>query len=176
MTLIYPQESNAAHPPRLFPGYKSTPKRSPQKPLILMRQTLSELTGPVYGHETVRPDDHDLTTQHKGEPLGERIIVHGHVRDEDGRGVPNTLLEIWQANACGRYIHVVDQHPRRSIRTSPGRTRADRCRRLLSLRYHQTRRLSVGQSPKCVAAGAHPFLGVRPCLHLAAGDADVFSR
>jgi protocatechuate 3,4-dioxygenase beta subunit len=111
MTLIYPLESNQAHPPRLFPGYKSTPKRSPQKPLILMRQTLSELTGPVYGHETVRPNDHDLTTQHKGEPLGERIIVHGHVRDEDGRGVPNTLLEIWQANACGRYIHVVDQHP-----------------------------------------------------------------
>ena len=110
MTLIYPRESNAAHPPRLFPGYKSTPKRSPQKPLILMRQTLSELTGPVYGHETVRPNDNDLTIQHKGEPLGERIIVHGHVRDEDGRGVPNTLLEIWQANACGRYVHRVDQH------------------------------------------------------------------
>ena len=76
-----------------------------------MRHTLSELTGPVYGHETVREHDHDLTTQHKGEPLGERIIVHGHVLDEDGRGVPNTLVELWQANACGRYIHVVDQHP-----------------------------------------------------------------
>ena len=86
-------------------------KRSPQKPLIIMRHTLSELTGPVYGHETVRENDHDLTTQHTGEPLGERIIVHGHVLDEDGRGVPNTLVEIWQANACGRYIHVVDQHP-----------------------------------------------------------------
>ena len=76
-----------------------------------MRHTLSELTGPVYGHETVRENDHDLTIQHKGEPLGERIIVHGHVLDEDGRGVPNTLVELWQANACGRYIHVVDQHP-----------------------------------------------------------------
>ena len=76
-----------------------------------MPHTLSELTGPVYGHETVRENDHDLTIQHKGEPLGERIIVHGHVLDEDGRGVPNTLVEIWQANACGRYIHVVDQHP-----------------------------------------------------------------
>ena len=110
MTLIYPVEARA-HPPRLSPGYKSTVKRSPSKPLIPMRHTLSELTGPVYGHETVRENDNDLTLQRKGEPLGERIIVHGHVLDEDGRGVPNTLVEIWQANACGRYIHVVDQHP-----------------------------------------------------------------
>src|SRR6201996_6092139 len=111
MTLIYPVESNAAHPNRLSPGYRSTAKRSPQKPLIPMRHTLSELPGPVYGHETVRENDHDLTIQHKGEPLGERIIVHGHVLDEDGRGVPNVLVELWQANAAGRYIHVVDQHP-----------------------------------------------------------------
>ena len=111
MTLIYPRESNAAHAPRLSPDYKSTAKRSPTKPLILMPHTLSELTGPVYGHETVHENAHDLTSQHQGEPLGERIIVHGHVRDEDGRGVPNSLVEVWQANACGRYIHVVDQHP-----------------------------------------------------------------
>ena len=83
MTLIYPRESNAAHAPRLSPEYKSTVKRAPAKPLIVMPHTLSELTGPVYGHETVREHDHDLTIQHKGEPLGERIIVHGHVRDED---------------------------------------------------------------------------------------------
>ena len=111
MTFAYPVSSNAAHPPRLSPGYRSTLKRAPQKPLIPMRQTLSELTGPVYGHEAVRANDHDLTTQHQGEPLGERIIVHGHVQDEDGRGVPNALIELWQANACGRYIHVWDQHP-----------------------------------------------------------------
>ena len=111
MSLIYPRESNVAHAPRLSPAYKSTVLRSPTKPLIVVPHTLSELTGPVYGHETVREHDHDLTIQHKGEPLGERIIVHGHVRDEDGRGVPDTLVEIWQANACGRYIHVVDQHP-----------------------------------------------------------------
>ncbi|MDZ4366933.1 MAG: protocatechuate 3,4-dioxygenase subunit beta [Afipia sp.] len=111
MTLIYPRESNAAHAPRLSSAYKSTVLRSPSKPLVIIPHTLSELTGPVYGHETVRENDNDLTIQHKGEPLGERIIVHGHVRDEDGRGVPNTLLEVWQANACGRYIHVVDQHP-----------------------------------------------------------------
>src|SRR6201992_410795 len=93
-----------AQPARLSPDYRSAIKRSPQKPLIPMRHTLSELTGPVYGHETVRENDHDLTTQHAGEPLGERIIVHGHVLDEDGRGVPNTLVELWQANACGRYV------------------------------------------------------------------------
>jgi protocatechuate 3,4-dioxygenase, beta subunit len=111
MTFAYPTESNKAHPARLSPEYKSTVKRSPSKPLIIMRQTLTELTGPVYGHETVRAGDADLTTQHKGEPIGERIIVHGHVLDEDGRGVPDTLVEIWQANACGRYIHTRDQHP-----------------------------------------------------------------
>ena len=111
MTLLYPVDSNKAHPLPLSPGYKSSIKRAPQKPLIPMRHTLSELTGPVYGHETVREHDNDLTRQHAGEPLGERILVHGHVLDEDGRGVPNTLLEIWQANACGRYIHVRDQHP-----------------------------------------------------------------
>src|SRR5260370_18729344 len=111
MPLAYPISSNAAHAARWSAGYRSTQKRAPLRPLIIMRHTLSELTGPVYGHETVRENDNDLTTQHKGEPLGERIILHGHVLDEDGRGVPNTLLEIWQANACGRYIHVVDQHP-----------------------------------------------------------------
>jgi len=111
MGLIYPVESTAAHPARNFPDYKSTAKRAPKKPLILMPHTLSELTGPVYGHESVRDTDNDLTVQHDGEPIGERIIVHGHVRDEGGRGVPDTLLEIWQANSCGRYVHVRDQHP-----------------------------------------------------------------
>ena len=111
MTLIYPIESNSVHAPRPSPGYKSTIKRSPSKPLIIIPHTLSELTGPVYGHEIVGENDHDLTIQHKGEPLGERIIVHGHVRDEDERGVPNALVEIWQANACGRYVHAIDQHP-----------------------------------------------------------------
>ena len=110
MTLSYPVSSLAAHPARLSPGYRSTVKRSPQKPLIIMRHTLSELTGPVYGHETVRENDHDLTIQHKGEPLGERIIVSGRVVDENSRPLANTLVEIWQANAAGRYRHEVDQH------------------------------------------------------------------
>src|ERR1700693_4958200 len=111
MTLVYPKESLEAFPPHLYEGYRSTVKRSPRRPLVIIPHTLSELTGPVYGHDAVQPGDEDLTRQHKGEPLGERIIVHGRVLDEDGRPVPNTLVEIWQANACARYIHVVDQHP-----------------------------------------------------------------
>jgi protocatechuate 3,4-dioxygenase beta subunit len=111
MTLVYPKESMIVHPAHLSPEYRSTVKRSPKKPLIIVKHTMSELTGPVYGNEAVNPGDEDLTKQHKGEPIGERIIVHGRVLDEDMRPVPNTLVELWQANACGRYIHVVDQHP-----------------------------------------------------------------
>jgi protocatechuate 3,4-dioxygenase, beta subunit len=111
MTFIYPRESLSAFGKHLAPLYQSSKKRAPQKPLIVAPHTLSELTGPVYGHELVQPGDNDLTKQHQSEPLGERIIVHGRVLDEDGRGIPNSLVEIWQANAAGRYVHVVDQHP-----------------------------------------------------------------
>jgi len=111
MTLSYPQASLKSFPPALYPDYKSTVKRSPKHALILIPPTLSELTGPVYGHDSFRPGDDDLTRQHPGEPIGERIIVHGRVLDEDGRPVPDTLVEIWQANACGRYRHQREQHP-----------------------------------------------------------------
>lgn len=97
-------------PPYDFAGYKSTALRSPKRPLVPLAHTLSEVTGPVYGQESVGPLDHDLTRQHDGEPLGERIIVSGQVRDENGKPVPNTLIEIWQCNAAGRYIHINDQH------------------------------------------------------------------
>jgi protocatechuate 3,4-dioxygenase beta subunit len=108
---VYPKESLEAFPPYSFGNYRSTVKRSPRKPLVVIPHTLSELTGPVYGHEVVHQGDEDLTKQHAGEPLGERIVVHGRVLDEDGRPVPDTLVEIWQANAAGRYVHAVDQHP-----------------------------------------------------------------
>jgi protocatechuate 3,4-dioxygenase, beta subunit len=99
-------------PPYLHADYKSTVLRAPHKPLIPMPQTLSELTAPVYGHDDIRPLDNDLTRNAiiNGQPIGERIIVAGRVVDESGRPVPNALLEIWQANACGRYIHKADQH------------------------------------------------------------------
>ena len=111
MTMLFPPQSAKVHPAYDYAGYRSTAKRSPKQPLVILPHTLSELTGPVYGHESVRPGDDDLTTGHAGDPLGERIIVHGHVLDEAARLVPNTLIEIWQCNAAGRYVHVVDQHP-----------------------------------------------------------------
>ena len=93
-----------------YPPYASTAKRHPTQPLVIVPQTLSEITGPVFGHGDVKSTDNDLTRQHKGEPVGERIIVSGRVLDENGRPVPHTLVEIWQANAAGRYPHKTDRH------------------------------------------------------------------
>jgi protocatechuate 3,4-dioxygenase beta subunit len=100
-----------ADPPYLHPDYKATRTRAPSQPLIPLPHTLSEVTGPVYGDRPVGELEHDLTRQHDGEPLGERIILHGRVVDGDGRPVRGTLLEIWQANAAGRYRHAREQHP-----------------------------------------------------------------
>lgn len=101
-----------SHPPYIHPDYKSTPLRGPTKPLVPLAATLSEISGPVFGHESLDPLDADLTKNGavNGEPLGERIIVTGRVLDERGKPVPNTLLEVWQANAAGRYVHKTDQH------------------------------------------------------------------
>ncbi|WP_375461821.1 protocatechuate 3,4-dioxygenase subunit beta [uncultured Enterovirga sp.] len=111
MAGFYPQDGLRSHPDYLHPDYASTRKRAPSQPLVVIPHTLSELTGPVFGHTRLRPGDDDLTRQHEAEPLGERIIVAGRVLDEAGRPVPHTLIEIWQANAAGRYIHVADRHP-----------------------------------------------------------------
>jgi len=100
-----------ADPPYLHPDYQATRTRAPAEPLVPLAHTLSEVTGPVFGHERVRELDHDLTRQHDGEPLGERIILHGRVLDGDGRPLRNTLIEMWQANSAGRYRHDVDRHP-----------------------------------------------------------------
>jgi protocatechuate 3,4-dioxygenase beta subunit len=101
----------ASQPPYLHPAYVSTQKRAPSKPLILLPNTLAATNSPVFGHETIRPSDSDLTCQHAGEPLGERIIVSGRVLDDDGHPVRGALIEIWQANAAGRYQHKNDNHP-----------------------------------------------------------------
>jgi protocatechuate 3,4-dioxygenase beta subunit len=97
-------------PSALHPPYISSLKRAPSKPLIPLPHTISEVTGPRFGAEVAKPGSFDLTRQHAGEPLGERIIVSGTVLDENGRPVPHTLIEIWQANAAGRYLHAMDQH------------------------------------------------------------------
>jgi protocatechuate 3,4-dioxygenase beta subunit len=111
MTSIYPKESLAAHAPSLSPDYRSTARRAPLRPLVPIPATLSELTGPLYGRDRIAADDADLTKGPAGPALGERIIVAGRVLDEAGRPVPDTLVEVWQANAAGRYVHVADQHP-----------------------------------------------------------------
>ena len=107
----YPRPSTGTHPPNDSPGYRSTILRHPKEPLVIIPHTLSELTGPVYPYGRMEASDSDLTRQHAGEPLGERIIVQGRVLDEDGRPIPQTLVEVWQANAAGRYAHRVDDHP-----------------------------------------------------------------
>ncbi|HEX5493912.1 MAG TPA: protocatechuate 3,4-dioxygenase subunit beta [Mycobacteriales bacterium] len=104
-------DDGAVHPPLHSPGYRSTVRRAPNRPLVLLPQGLTEVTGPVLGEGLVRPGDGDLTRQHDGEPVGQRIVVSGQVRDSDGRAVPGALVEVWQANAAGRYRHDVDNWP-----------------------------------------------------------------
>lgn len=106
----YKRAAAGTQPAYLHPAYQSSVKRAPGKPLVLLPQTLSEVTGPVFGHERIGPNDNDLTKQHDGEPIGERVILSGRVLDEDGRPVRNTLIELWQANSTGRYRHALDQH------------------------------------------------------------------
>ncbi len=105
------RREDTGQPPYLYPDYVSTRLRAPKKPLIIVPKTLSDTTGPAYGRDPIGELDNDLTRQHKGKPLGERIIVTGRVLDGDGRPVRNSLIEIWQANAAGRYTHHLDRHP-----------------------------------------------------------------
>jgi protocatechuate 3,4-dioxygenase beta subunit len=99
------------HPPLDYPAYRSTEFRAPKKAPVLLPHGLTELTGPVYGSSPVTAADADLTTRYPQEAMGQRIIVAGRVLDSDGRAVPATLVEIWQANAAGRYRHQADDHP-----------------------------------------------------------------
>lgn len=108
----YYQRDRKQHPPALTPTYKTSVTRSPQYSLISLEQTVGEITGPRFGHNDIDPIDNDLIKNyaHGGDPIGERIIVHGRVLDENARPVPNTLVEIWQANAGGRYRHKKDTY------------------------------------------------------------------
>lgn len=106
----YRREKPGTHPAHLSPEYKSTVKRSPTKALLKIPHTLTEITGPLFGHNRIGPTDADLTKQCAGEPIGERMILSGRVLDEDGKPIPNALVELWQCNAAGRYHHPVDQH------------------------------------------------------------------
>jgi protocatechuate 3,4-dioxygenase beta subunit len=107
----YPRPAAEDLTPVGFPGYRSTGSRAPLHAPVDLPQRLTEITGPLLGEGRVTAADADLTRQHDGEPQGQRIIVHGRVVDSDGRPVPHTLVEIWQANAGGRYRHAVDNWP-----------------------------------------------------------------
>ena len=108
----YTRRDRAWHPPAYAPGYKSTVLRAPRRALLSLPQSIGELSGPVFGHSQLDPLDSDLIRNYAtdGEALGERILVHGTVMDETGRPVPDTLIEIWQANAGGKYRHPNDQY------------------------------------------------------------------
>jgi protocatechuate 3,4-dioxygenase, beta subunit len=94
-----------------YPGYRSTRFRAPKRPLVTLPEDQQRLDGPVFGEDALEPTDGDLTGQHEGRPLGERIVVSGRLLDSAGRPLRGALIEVWQANAAGRYRHEVDQHP-----------------------------------------------------------------
>ncbi|MFN3144158.1 MAG: protocatechuate 3,4-dioxygenase subunit beta [Paracoccaceae bacterium] len=105
--------NRAIHPPAYDVDYKTAVARSPRFALLSLESTVTEETGPVFGHDLLGPHDDNLIvnyTQGKERAVGERIRVHGRVMDENGRAVPNTLVEVWQANAGGRYRHVKDTY------------------------------------------------------------------
>ena len=106
----YRRPAPGTQPEHLYPPYASSVKRAPTQPLVLLPGTFSEITGPIFPKSIVSAKAFDLTQQGKGEPLGERIVVSGQLLDEDGRPVRDSLVEIWQANAAGRYLHKIDQH------------------------------------------------------------------
>jgi protocatechuate 3,4-dioxygenase beta subunit len=123
----YRRHDSESQPLSLYPAYQATVQRAPRLPLIVFPHTLSEVTGPIYGESEVKETDHDLTRQHPGEPQGQRIVVQGKVVDDGGRPVPHTLVEVWQANAAGRYLHNKDDHraPLDPNFTGAGRTLTD---------------------------------------------------
>lgn len=111
-------------PPYDWPDYRSSQLRCPRRPLFRLPDGPTERHGPVFGEAAVGPGDADLTAQHGAEPIGERIIVSGRLLDEAGRPIAGQLVEVWQANAAGRYAHEGDQHP---APLDPNFTGAGRC-------------------------------------------------
>jgi protocatechuate 3,4-dioxygenase, beta subunit len=118
------RRDDGSGPTLLHPDYRSTVLRAPDRPLVPLPHTLTEVTGPLLGEGRVREGDNDLIAQHRGEPQGQRIVVAGRVLDGDGRPVAGTLVEVWQANAGGRYAHDADRHP---APLDPNFTGAGRC-------------------------------------------------
>ena len=149
--------------PRLdYPPYRSTILRHPTKDLRHADPETIELWAPCFGHRDVHAIEADLTIQHGGEPIGERMVVTGRVLDGEGRPVRGQLVEIWQANAGGRYLHKRDQHP---SPIDPNFTGVGRCltgrRRVLPVHHDQAGAVPMEEPPQRLAPGAHPLLAVR---------------
>jgi protocatechuate 3,4-dioxygenase, beta subunit len=123
----YREDDRGTQPEYLYPPYASTVKRSPSQALVKLPHSLSEVTGPLFGNDIIKANDFDLTKQHAGDPIGERIVVSGRVLDANAKPVANTLVEVWQANAAGRYPHRRDNHdaPADPNFTGAGRTLTD---------------------------------------------------
>ena len=132
----YEREPADAHPPLDYPPYRSTALRHPKHPLVHLPHTITEITGPqLFPDRPISDRDTDLTRQHDGEPIGERITVSGRVLDTEGKPLRDTLVEIWQANAAGRYAHHVD---RWAAPLDPNFSGAGRCLTDDAGRYHFT--------------------------------------
>ncbi len=149
-----------------------------QAAAIYLPQTISEITGPALGEPlAVAEQDADLTIQHEGEPIGERMIVSGHVYDTEGKPLRNTLVEVWQANACGRYKHVIDNWP---APLDPNFSGAGRCLTDDEGRYRfltiKPGPVPVGQPLQRLAARPHPLLADGPGVRPAARHPDVLPR
>ncbi len=168
----------SVHPPYLSPGYKSTVLRAPSKPLISIKHTLSERGGPVFGMDSIGALDNDLTKNgiKNAEPLGERIVVAGRVIDELGQPLRNTLVEVWQANAAGRYIHKVDQH---AAPIDPNFLGGGRCL-TDDEGYYKFYTIKPGAYPwgnhQCLATQSHPLSLFGRNITNRSGYPDVFPR
>jgi protocatechuate 3,4-dioxygenase beta subunit len=172
------QRDRRWHPPAYAKDYKTSVTRSPQYALISLENTASEITGPTFGHGDIDPLDNDLLgnfAQVGEAPIGERIIVHGRVLDENARPVPNTLVEIWQANASGRYRHKKDTYLGSLDPNFGG------CGRTLTDEngYYFFRTVKPGAYPwrnwgERLAAGAYSHIGFWDRLCPAPHHADVF--
>ena len=160
-----------------FPPYRSSILRHPTKNPRLVDPETIELTSPAFGQRDVAAIESDLTIQHAGEPLGERMTVRGRLLDSWGRPLANQLIELWQANSAGRYIHQRDQHP---APLDPNFTGAGRAITNDAGEYQFTTikpgPVPVEEPPQRLAAGAHPLLGVRLGVHAAAHHPDVLPR
>jgi protocatechuate 3,4-dioxygenase, beta subunit len=153
----YERQSEPAEAPLRCSEYRSNALRAPGQPLVLLPHTLTEVTGPVLGDRRPGPRDNDLTAQHAQAPLGQRINVSGRVVDGDGRPLAHTLIEVWQANAAGRYRHAVDRTP---APLDPNFTGVGRC-----LTDEEGRYRFVTVKPGAYPWGNHPNAWRPPHVH-----------